>query len=73
MAEFIKTKHKVLEIKREDNPYKKYLKWVLKTIIVGINEEEDAKLIPYKEREIIKNWFKTRKQAEYLANFFNSF
>lgn len=71
--DFTKTKHKVLGVERTDNQYNKDLKWVVKSVLVGITEEEDAKLIPLEERQVHEDWHKTRKEAEERVDFYNKY
>lgn len=68
--EITKTIRKILSIKRENNEYNKYLKWVVRSIIIGIDREEEKKLIPYKERQIHINWYRTKKKAKREAEFY---
>ena len=72
MAEFIKIRYKVLSLERKDNQYSKYLKWVLRYIIEGINPAEDAKLIPCNERQQHEEWYKTRTEAERQKAFYDN-
>lgn len=72
MAEFIKTRYAVLGIIKEQNQYNKYLKFRLLVRLKGITEAEDQKLVPVSERQIIEEWYKTRKEAERQAEFYNT-
>lgn len=65
------TKYDVISLERKDNKYNKYMKWVLKSVAKGINDEAEKELIPLEDRQIHEEWFKTEKEAKARADFYN--